>query len=113
MLSGVFFALQALPHKGDLMKPLLILAVAFTAAVPAAAQFIAYVSDLSGSDTMTCGYVQTPCKSLQHVHDFFGSGTTARIVDAGNYIQVAISKPFIIDGGGNILVAASTAGVTV
>ena len=82
------------------MKYTSIFALTLLAAVTALAQNdLSWVSQRSGNDTFPCG-ITNPCKTFQGAYAKTNSGGIIKALDAGEYGQILISKPIIIDGNG-------------
>jgi hypothetical protein len=79
-------------------------------------QLKAWVSG-EGSDTVSCGAVSTPCRSLQYAHDnIVEPGGTIYVHDVGGYGQLIISHAISVinDGvGAAVINAASGDGIDV
>lgn len=65
-----------------------------------------------GSDTAGCGAVQTPCRTLQYVHDsIIAGGGEINILDAAGYGPLVINKGLsVLNGGGGV---AATQSITI
>jgi hypothetical protein len=75
-----------------------------TANVAAAQPIRTYVA-LTGSDSNPCTFA-LPCKSAQHAHDVVAAGGEMRMLDAGSFGLITITKAISILGDGHGGVAA-------
>jgi Right handed beta helix region len=83
------------------MKSISIIALTLLAAVSALAQpYDATWVSHSGVDGGTCGGTTNPCRTFQGAYNNTASGGTIRAMDAGDYGQIIITRPMVIDGNG-------------
>ena len=69
-------------------------------AVPAQAQPARVFVALTGADANPCTFA-SPCRSLQHAHDVVAAGGEMRMLDAGGYGPLTITKSISIVGSGH------------
>jgi hypothetical protein len=61
---------------------------------------MAWVSQKSGQDSLTCGLLSNPCRTFQHAHDIVDPGGEIRVKDPGEYGLLSISKSISIVNDG-------------
>jgi hypothetical protein len=84
------------------------------AAGEAQAQPIRVYVALTGADSSPCTFAQ-PCKSAQHAHDVVAAGGEIRMLDAGSFGLMTITKSVSIlgDGHGGIAAQSGATAITI